>query len=452
MQVMEPIDIMEINPCSRGSMWSGISTKKMRRSCHSWRKKTDIPKFGVLAGVKIVHATAQIAGPIAAEVMAEMGADVVWIENSLSMDTNRLDTEMGAESERRNQRSISLNIPTPEGKKILFSLIKDADVFIENSKGGQFEKWGLTDEVLWEVNPKLVIAHLSGFGQTGDPSFVARGCYDPIAQAFSGFMAMQGFPDKDPNPAQYVVTDYYSGMTISTTVLAALYNVQRTGVGESIDIAQYEVALRFQNYKLPAYLNLGLQTVREGSRHQHASGWGTYRCKDGNYVYLIILGLPIVKKAIEMLGLEYGTADFPKGMGAILRGTHASELLEERLEALCEQYTAKELEDFFWPQGVPCCRVLQYSDLVDHPHYIARGSFIEWDAVKGSSYEGRKIKGVVPPFRFKRNPCQVWRGCPTIGMDNDDVLAEAGFTPEEIQAFYEQKIIYKAPPAAKKKY
>ena len=414
-------------------------------------KKTDIPEFGVLSGVRIIHATAQVAGPFAAEVMAEMGADVIWIENVMAVDTNRLDSGMGAESERRNQRSIALNIPTPEGRRILFSLLKDADVFIENSKGGQYEKWGLTDEIFWRVNPRLVIAHMSGFGQSGDPSFVSRGSYDPIAQAFSGFMAMQGFPDKDPNPAQYVVTDYYSGLTISTAVLAALYHVQKTGQGESIDIAQYEVALRCQNFKLPSYLNLQMETLREGSRHQYAAGWGTYRCKDGNYVYLILLGTPIVKKAVELLGLEYGSEDFPVNMGAILNGSHAAALLEEKLEALCSQYTAKEMEDFFWPKGVPCCRVLKYADLVDHPQYKARGSFVEWDAVEGSAYEGQKILGAAPPFRFKNNPCLIWRGCPTLGMDNDDILREAGFSDKEIDTFYKQKIVYKAPPAAKKK-
>ncbi len=417
-------------------------------------RNADIPQFGVLSGVKVVHATLSTAGPFAAEMMAEMGADVVWIENPFVLDPNRFakapSVGMAAESERRNQRSISLDIPTPEGKNILFSLIKEADVFLESSKGGQFEKWGLTDEVLWEINPKLVIAHMSGFGLTGDPTFVSRGCYDPIAQAFSGMLSLQGFPDRDPNPAQYLVTDYYAGMTAATAILGALYQVQKTGIGESIDIAQYEVAFRCQANRGPDYLNFKIQAEREGSRNQDIAGWGVYQCKDDNYVYLLILGGAIVKKAVKIFGLEYGKEDFPERTGLVLHGTHAAELLEEKIAEFCALYTAKEMEELFWPQGVPCCRVLTYADILDHPHYAARGSIVEWEAVEGSPYEGQKLKGPAFPARFKRNPSRIWRGCPTIGMDNEAVLKEAGFTSDEIAALYEKKVIYKAPPAAEK--
>ncbi len=417
-------------------------------------KKESIPKFGVLSGVKVVHATVSTAGPFGAEMLAEMGADVIWIESALVPDVNRLGNSfsvgLAAESERRNQRTISLNIPTPEGKEVLFNLLKDADIFIEASKGGQYEHWGLTDEVLWKVNPRLVIAHLSGFGQTGDPSFVSRGCYDPIAQAFSGLMSLQGFEDKDPNAAQYLVTDYYAGLAVATAVLGALHSVQKTGIGESIDIAQYEMALRCQANKLPEYLNCKVQTRREGSNNQIFTGWGSYKCKDDKYVYILILGGAIVKKAVEILGLEYGGEHFPEKTGGIFRGSPAAEILDKKLQEYCAKYTAKEMEDLFWPQGVPCCRILQYADMVDHPHYVARNSIVEWNAVEGSAYEGQTLRGPAFPLRFKRNPTQIWRGGPTVGMDNEDILEETGYSSEEIAELYKKKVLYKAPPAAKK--
>ena len=418
-------------------------------------KNTDIPEFGALSGVRVVHASTSVAGPFAAELLAEMGADVVWIENPMALDVGRLtgpnSVGMHAESERRNQRSISLDMSTPEGKKVFFSLIKDADVFIETSKGGQYANWGLTDEVLWEVNPRLVISHISGFGQTGDPSFIPRGCWDPIAQAFSGLLALQGSPDKDPLPAQYVPTDYSSGMVSALAVLAALHKVQKTGIGESIDIAQYEVALRCQSLLLPEYLNFKVIPARGGSKNTVVAGWGVYKCKDDNYVYLITLGGPIVKKAVGILGLEYGSEDFPKNTGAVMLGTRAAELMEGKIKEFCNRYTAEEMQEIFWPQGVPCCKIMQYPDMADHPHYIARGSFVEWDAVEGSYYEGQRLKGPAFPVRFKKNPSQIWRGCPTIGMDNEDILEEAGFTPEQISDLYKNNVIYKAPSAARKK-
>lgn len=417
-------------------------------------KRTDIPKFGVLSGVKVVSATVSTAGPFAGELMAEMGADVIWIESTLSPDVNRLvnsfSAGLAAESERRNQRTISLNIPSPEGKEVLLKMIEDADIFLEASKGGQYEKWGLTDEVLWERNPRLVIVHLSGFGQSGDPEFIKRASYDPIAQAFSGYIMLQGFEDKDPNPARYLTSDYMAGYCAAVAALGAYINALKTGEGESIDLAQYEATLRCQANMAPEYFNHGVQTKREGSHNQVYAGWGVYKCMDDKYVYLLILGGAIVRKAINILGLEYGGELFPENIGGVLMGTPAAQVLEETIAKFAASHTAEEMENAFWPNGVPCCRIMGYADMIDHPHYKARGSLVQWPAVEGSAYEGQMLTGVASPLRFAKNPTQIWRGCPTIGMDNDDVLEELGFTPEQIQELYDKQVVKKAGPAKKK--
>ena len=417
-------------------------------------KRTDIPKFGVLSGVKVVSATLSTAGPFCGELLAEMGADVLWLENSAAPDVNRLPNAfsvgLAAESERRNQRTMAINIPTDEGREILAKLVADADIFLEASKGGQYTKWGLTDEWFWEQNPKLVIVHLSGFGLAGDPDYVTRGCYDPIAQAFSGYMSLQGFDDKDMNPAQYLTADYMAGYCACVSALGAYINMLKTGEGESVDIAQYEVALRAQANKLPEYMNHGVQTKREGSRNQIYAGWGTYKCNDGNYVYLLCLGVPIIRKAIGILGLEYGTETFPQGTGRTLHGTPAAEGPEEAAETSCPTHSAQEMEEAFWPKGVTCARILKYGDMLTHPHYLKRGSLIQWQPVEGSAYEGQTLTGVASPMRFKKNPTQVWRGGPTIGMDNEDALEEIGYTAEQIQELYDKKIIVKAGAPAKK--
>ena len=213
-------------------------------------KRADVPEFGMLRGVTVVNASTVVAGPIAASLMAEMGADVIWIESTKSPDTNRGKGGMGAEGDRKNMRNISLDIPSPEGREILKKLLTNADIFIESSKGGTYTKWGLTDEVLWSWNPKLVIAHFSGYGQSGDPDYVSRGCYDPVCQAFSGYMALQGFKDREPLAGREVPTDYLAGLSGLANILAALRYADKTGKGESFDIAQFEMAARFQN-KLP---------------------------------------------------------------------------------------------------------------------------------------------------------------------------------------------------------
>lgn len=417
-------------------------------------KRSDVPSFGVLSGVKVVSATLSTAGPFAAELMAEMGADVIWVENANAFDVCRVPNPhsvgMANESERKNQRNISMNTATPEGKEILARLIKDADIFLEASKGGQYAKWGMTDEWFWEINPKLVIVHISGFGQTGDPSFINRACFDPIAQAFSGLMSIQGWPDRDMIAAQYLTTDYMAGYCAAVAALGALFNAARTGKGESVDLAQYEVALRAQADKVPTFLNHGVQTGREGTRNWANAGWGTYKCKDDNYVYLLCLGGPIVRKACEILGLPYGSEDFPVGAPKVPKGTRAAEIFDAAAEEFCANHTAKEVEEAFWPNGVPCCKVMTYADMIDHPHYLKRGSFVQWPAVEGSAYEGQVITGPASPLRFKNNPTQIWRGAPTIGMDTADILEEAGFSAEEIADLYEKKIVKTAPPSARK--
>jgi L-carnitine CoA-transferase len=164
---------------------------------------SQLPDFGVLAGVKVVYAGSALAGPFAAQLMAESGADVRWIENALSPDMAR--GSIGgifAEMERRNQRTVSVDLRRPEGRDVLLKLVTDAEILIESSRGGQFAGWGLGDEVLWGVNPRLVIVHVSGFGQHGDDRYIGRPCYDPIAQAYGCYLQLNGPPEGPAMPAR----------------------------------------------------------------------------------------------------------------------------------------------------------------------------------------------------------------------------------------------------------
>lgn len=257
---------------------------------------TQQPKFGPLSGVKVINAALSVAGPFAAQLMAEWGADVLWLENVKTRDIVRNGTGYFAEAERKNERSMPLNIPTPEGKEILFKLLKETDIYIEASKGGQYDRWGLSDEVMWEANPKLVIVHISGFGQTGLPEYVRRGSYDPIAQAFGCYMQYNGFPDRDPIPANPQPCDFATGLMAGFAALAALNRAKETGKGESIDLAQYEVMIRILNSYPVEYLNLGIKYERAGNRNAKCVCFGLYRCKDGKCVYIAGIGAGISKK------------------------------------------------------------------------------------------------------------------------------------------------------------
>ena len=274
--------------------------------------ETNKPSFGVLDDVKVVYAAVELAAPKACDLMADWGADVTWLENTGAGDTIR-DTAYVKQAERRNQRSVSMNYFSDEGKEILFKMLADADVFIEASKGGTWARKGITDEVLWEINPKLVIVHLSGFGQSGDPKMVKRAAYDLTVMAYSGYMSQNGTQEQPMNPGPYA-GDYFNSLMIVSSTLAALHKANRTGKGESIDLAMYETLLAIGQYYLVDYLNEGILWPRPGARNQNLCGIGEYKCNDG-FLGVCLYGVDQNKYFLETIGLGHlwGTEDIPGG-------------------------------------------------------------------------------------------------------------------------------------------
>jgi len=397
----------------------------------------NIPQFGVLQGIKVVHATASLAGPLAAELLAEYGADVTWIENSTQPDFMRYAIPGLFEHEHRNQKTISMNIPTEAGKEIFLRLLKNADIFIEASKGKQFDKWGLTDEVLWQTNPKLVIVHISGFGQSGVDKYVSRPSYDTIAQAYSGYMILNGYPDRPPIPAAPYPADCITGLFGTISALAALQRAQRTGIGESVDVSQFEAMMRVQSAAFGTFLDRDeVQPPREGNSHPVAAGYGLYTCKDGETVFLQTAGAAIVKRAVKLLGLDYGSDDFPAGAPAIFKELPSGQLFEERMIEFCMGRTSVEVDDQLNELNIPCSIVYDYKRCMADPHYAARQVFTEWPNADGDM---RKGINVIP--KFIKNPGQIWRGSPRIGTDNDEVLKSAGYSEEEISKLWDLDVL-----------
>ena len=270
-------------------------------------KAQDCPKFGPLQGVKVVNLTMAIAGPFACSLLADLGAEVIGVESPRGRDTSRPTNQAlqgwGTQMERRNTRSLCMNVKDGAGRAWFFELLKQADILVDGFRGGQMAKWGMTDEALWEVNPKLTIAHISGFGQTGDPAYVSRASFDGIGQAYGCFMEMNGYPDRLPVLAFPQVSDYYAGFMASIGALAGYINAQRTGKGDSVDVAQYEAMLRCEGFYALNYLNTGALPVREGSHSTSSAGYGTYICQDGVPIYTLILGPGVVRAVL---------ADLPK--------------------------------------------------------------------------------------------------------------------------------------------
>lgn len=400
-------------------------------------KSNEMPTFGNLHGVKVVSIGSAIAGPFVGTLFAEQGADVIYVESTLAPDMFRMFGDVFT-VEHRNQRGIALDIPSPEGREILFRMIKGCDVLVENSKGGTWAKWGLTDEVLWEINPKLVIAHVSGFGQTGDPDYIKRGSYDPVGQAFSGYMAINGEPDPAPPYAVKPFTgDYITALTAAWSCMAALYRTRETGIGESIDIAQYEALARLQGNFLTEGVNYGKQPPRMGNKDLKSALENVQKCKDGNWVMLALGGAATLKRVETLWGLA-DDPDFAEPHTVIFKsdGPRAEKFVKAA-EDFCRCHTAEEVDKILNSINVPSSVIMTYEMMLENPHYQARETITEWH----DPITDRMVKGVGPIPKFVKNPSRIFRGGATYGMDNEDVLSELGFGEDEIKNLYENGVI-----------
>ncbi|HWR07377.1 CoA transferase [Sporomusa sp.] len=400
-------------------------------------KRSDVPQFGPLSGVKVLSAGLSVAGPYAAAMMADFGADVIYVESPVVKDQFRTtDTLSFVNRERRNQRAIVLDMVNPEGKEIFKKLIKESDIFIENSKAGTWDKRGLSDEVLLEINPKLVICHVTGYGLTGDPDYLKRGSYDAIGQAFSGFMHVNGEPEPGlPAPAPAFMGDYIAAMVASWTCLAAYINAQKTGKGESIDCAQFEALLMIQAGFPTDWLSYGIERKRAGSKNPTFAACEPFKCQDG-YIYVFFLSTNTMKGGLPLLGLEFGSAEFPSDKYAVWRNTPAGDKVVEKMAEFCAARTVAQAERELNDAGVVSSAIITYEMMKTHPHFVARGVITEWDGI-----EGKKVKGPAIAPRLKNNPGKVWRAAPHYGEDNEDVLSDLGYTPEQIKELYARKIL-----------
>ncbi|HGN1267868.1 TPA: L-carnitine CoA-transferase [Proteus mirabilis] len=388
-----------------------------------------MPQFGPLAGVRVVFSGIEIAGPFAGQMFAEWGAEVIWIENVAWADTIRVQPHYPQLS-HRNLHALSLNIFKDEGRDAFLKLMETTDIFIEASKGPAFARRGITDEVLWEHNPKLVIAHLSGFGQYGDPQYTNLPAYNTIAQAFSGYLIQNG--DKDqPMPAFPYTADYFSGMTATTSALAALYKVQQTGKGESIDIAMYEVMLRMGQYFMMDYFNGGEICPRmTKGKDPYYAGCGLYRCQDG-YIVMEVVGITQIEEIFKDIGLAHllGTPEVPKGTQLIHRiNCPHGQLFEDKLDEWLANQPITAVLKRLSELNIASAKVLTIPELEGNPQYVARESITQWKTMSGETCKGPNI---MP--KFKNNPGKIWRGMPAHGMDTNAILKNIGYSDEQIR-------------------
>lgn len=395
----------------------------------------DFPQFGALAGLKILDSGSNIAGPFGSGLLGECGATVIHFEGPQKPDNQR--GWYGYPQNHRNQLSMVADIKTEEGREIFLKLIEWADIWVESSKGGQYDRLGLSDEEIWKVNPTLAIVHVSGYGQTGDPEYISKASYDAVGQAFSGYMSLNGIDSAlKINP---YLSDYVCGLTACWSMLACYVSTKLTGKGESVDIAQYEALARIMDGRVIQYATSGEKVPRTGNKDAQAALFSFYTCKDGRTIFIGMNGAEVTKRGYPLIGLPApgtGDPDFPEGFTGWLINTPVGQRLERAMEKFVSEHTMEEVEKIMIENQIPCQRVYELEDCVNDPHWQARQSIMSWD----DPMMGR-VTGLGLMSKFKNNPSEIWRGAPLFGMDNRDILSDLGYTEEQVNDMYEKGIV-----------
>ena len=403
-------------------------------------------QFGPLRGVRIISSGTIIAQPFAAAMAAEMGAEVIQIERPGVGDIWR-DLEFPVKSngdgstaagwiqDRRNTHHITLNLGTPQGKDLFLRLISDADIWMEASIPGTYNEWGLDDETVLKANPRLVIAHVSGYGQSGHPDYLSRPSYDFIGQAFGGMMHLTGFPDPEP-PVRAApwIGDRITSLFCLWSSLAGYIHAQRTGEGQVIDLAQYEAVHHILAGTTVAYYELGLERGRSGNKAGLFQPYDVFQANDGWVIVAAVGG--VFDRVCRVLGLDPADERWANARTDVesVEGIEFDAILR----GWVEERSVAEVVEIMNAAQVASCPIMTPTDIAEDPHYQMRNVHIEWEDLN----LGRRVKGNGITPKFSKTPGEIWRGSVPLGYDNDLVYGQVlGLEPPEIASLQEQGVI-----------
>ena len=398
--------------------------------------------MGPLAGVKVIELAHVMAGPCCGLMLADMGADVIKLEKAPDGEDSRcfLPPDIGGESAaflmmNRNKRGIVVDLKNAGGREVARRLLADADVVIENYRKGTMERLGLGYESLRETNPGLIYCEISGFGRTGP--YAERGGFDLIAQGMSGLMSITGeAPGRPPVKCGAPMTDITAGILGAMGVLAAYIQRTKTGQGQRVDTSLFEAGIVHTYWQSAIALASGTAPGPMGSAHQLNAPYEAFETTDG----WITLGAANQANWLKLVDLieapELG--DDPRFADNHGRITHRVELAEA-LAPIIRTRTSADWLARLEAVGVPAGSVLDVAEMHRDPQTLAREMVTEAPHTRLGP-----VKTLGAPVKFSATPGGVTRGAPLLGEHTREVLAEHGYSEDEVEALIDEGAVVAA--------
>jgi len=377
---------------------------------------------GPLHGVRVLELGTMIAGPVAATLLADFGAQVIKVEQPIGGDPIRQSGPLvDGESlwwniEGRSKRSVTLDLRVPAGQELLRRLAAKADVLIENFRPGTMSRWNVGYPELRTVNPRLIMLSVSGYGQTGPNAPLPS--YDRVALAFSGYLYVSGYPDRPPVRPGFSIADYQTALCGAFSVMMALYHRDACGgSGQHIDLSLYETVFRFTDYLITAYDKLGAVRERTGNFAYAASPGDHYETSDGRYLALTIAASTVFERLCESMGRSELALDprFKSHPARVENYVEINGIVAAWIRSKPLQYVTARLRE----HGVPHSLIYSAADIAGDPHYAARQSIATVDTPRLGP-----LKMPAPVPHMSATPAPPLKPAHTLGEDTEAVLRE----------------------------
>jgi len=392
-----------------------------------------------LAKLKVVEMGQLIAGPFAAKTLADFGADVIKIEPPKVGDALRKwrllkdGTSVWWQVQSRNKKSLSLDLKQAEAQEIIRTLVKEADVLIENFRPGTLEGWGLDPEKLLELNPKLIVLRISGYGQTGP--YRDKPGFGVVAEAMGGLRHLTAEPGRVPVRVGISIGDTLASLHGVIGILLALQERHSSGKGQIIDIALYEAVFNCMESLLPEYSAFGEVRQAAGSALPGIAPSNAYLCADGGYVLVAGNGDSIFKRLMKAIGRDdlVNDPELENNDGRVKRVAE----LDKAIGEWAKMVSTDQALDLMDSVAVPVGRIYTVADIANDPHYKARENIHTIKMQDGSKLD---VPAVIP--KLSRTPGSIKTLAPNIGENTDEILKTIGLDDFQIASLKERGIAF----------